>query len=501
MTSTPPPGGEERVGWTSVVLVPIALASRGAAFLVPLVIAMWFGVGDITDAWYWALAFPTFALVLASTSLGTAATPAMARVRAESPDRLPRFVGGLLTWTTIGSAALGMLICLGAPAALPMVTAFPEETQALAGTFLWELLPFMVLTSAGAVLRVACEVHGRFRVVAVTPMVRASVVIGTTWALLAPLGPHALPWGLVAGELVQLLWWGGWLQRTGVRIRPSLQLDPAVRQVGRDLAPILGGEVLVALNLVVDKAFAGTLESGSVATLEYADRARVIPQTLLESTLVMVAYATWSNLRASGRLDAARQAVDQALRWTLALSAAPVAGMFIGRFVLVSLLYERGAFTPEDTAATAGVLAWYLPGVVPNLLGILAVRAHVVERNLRLVFGLGVASLLANAAFNTILIGPMGLEGLALATTANMLLVPGIYLVFLRRHLSIRAREWAVALGVAAAAAGVALGVELGPGAPTSLLDPVLWGAAVACFVLLGVAWRVTRPPTGASDA
>jgi uncharacterized membrane protein YjfL (UPF0719 family) len=82
-----------------------------------------------------------------------------------------------------------------------------------------------------------------------------------------------------------------------------------------------------------------------------------------------------------------------------------------------------------------------------------------------------------------------------------MLLVPGIYLVFLRRHLSIRAREWAVALGVAAAAAGVALGVELGPGAPTSLLDPVLWGAAVACFVLLGVAWRVTRPPTGASDA
>ena len=118
--------------------------------------------------------------------------------------------------------------------------------------------------------------------------------------------------------------------------------------------------MLVALNLVVDKAFAGTLETGSVATLEYADRARVIPQTLLESTLVMVAYATWSNLRASGRIAHARRAVDQALRWTLALSAAPVAGMFIGRHVLVSLLYERGAFTAEDTAATAGVLAWYL---------------------------------------------------------------------------------------------------------------------------------------------
>ncbi len=494
----PPPvpdGGEARVGRTALVLVPIALASRGAAFLVPLVIAMWFGVGDITDAWYWALAFPTFALVLASTALGTAATPALARVRAEEPARLPGFVGGLLTWTTLGSALLGTLICGAAPFALPSVTAFPAETQALAGTFLWELLPFMVLTSAGAVLRVACEVHGRFTVVAVTPLVRATTVIATTWVLLGPIGPHALPWGLVAGEVVQGIWWAGWLLATGLRIRPSLRLDPAVAQVGRDLAPILGGEVLVALNLVVDKAFAGLLPAGSVATLEYADRARVIPQTLLESTLVRVAYATWSNLRASGRTGQARRAVDQALRWTLALAAPPIAGMFIGRLVLVGLLYERGAFTPADTAATASVLAWYLPGVLPNLLGILAVRAHVVERNLRLVLGLGVTSLLANAAFNALLIGPMGLQGLALATTLNMALVPGLYLWFLRDRVASRGGEWARALAVVAGAASVATLVELGPGPPTDLLDPILWAAAAACFGLLGAAWWVTRAP------
>ncbi len=495
MSPPSPDGGEARVGRTALVLVPIALASRGAAFLVPLVIAMWFGVGDITDAWYWALAFPTFALVLASTALGTAATPAMARVRAEAPERLPAFLGGLLVWTAIGSALAGALICVAAPWALPSVTAFPPETRALAAGFLWELLPFMVLTSAGAVLRVACEVHGRFTVVAVTPLVRATTVIATTWALLGPIGAHALPWGLVAGEVVQGLWWAAWLLATGVRIRPSLRLDPAVAQVGRDLAPILGGEVLVALNLVVDKAFAGMLPSGSVATLEYADRARVIPQTLLESTLVMVAYATWSNLRAAGRTGEARRAVDQALRWTLALAAPPVAGMFIGRMVLVGLLYERGAFTAADTAATASVLAWYLPGVLPNLLGILAVRAHVVERNLRLVLVLGVTSLTANAVFNTLLFRPMGLEGLALATTLNMALVPGLYLWFLRDRIDSRAREWAAALGVVAAAAAVALVVEFGPGPPRSLLEPSLWIAAVACFGLLGLAWRVTRAP------
>ena len=368
------------VGRTSVLLVPLALVSRGLAFVVPLVVAMWFGVGPITDAWYWALAFPTFALVLASTALGTAATPPIARTRSERPDELPRVVGGLVSWTAIGSGLMGLLICLAAPPSLPWLTDFAPDTRQLTASFLWELLPFMVLTSAGAVLRVTCEVHGRFFTVAFTPFIRAVVVIGATAALKPVVGAHALPWGLVVGEAVQVAFWAVVLRRLGLRLKLSPHLDPTIAAVGRDLAPILGGEVLVALNLIVDKAFAAHLPSGSVATLEYADRARVIPQTLLESTLLMVAYASWANLRATGRIGEARAAVDQALRWTLTLAAPCIAGMFIGRVALIELLYERGAFLAEDTTRTAAVLGWYLPGVLPTLLGILAVRAHVLER-------------------------------------------------------------------------------------------------------------------------
>ena len=477
------------------MLVPVAIASRGAAFLVPLAIAAWFGVDARTDAWYWALAFPPFTLVLASTSLGPAATPALARVRAERPLAVPLFVGGLFTWAAGSALVLGLAICLGAPFALPHVTRFDPATQALAASFLWELLPFMALTAGGVVLRVANEVHGQFGVVAATPLLRAAVVIGITWLLLGRLGAHALPWGLVAGEAMQVGFWTWTLRRAGVKVRPGLQLDPALRQVARDLAPILGGEVMVALNLVVDKAFAGMLDEGSVSVLEYSDRARVIPQTLLESTLLMVGYATWSNLRARGEIARARDATDQALRWTLALAAPVLAGMYIGRVALVGMLYERGAFLAEDTTATASVLGWYLPGVLPNLLGILAVRAHVGERNLALVFRLGALSVAANAALNWLLMGPMGLDGLALATTLNMLLIPGIYLWKLRGALPFAPRAWGrAALPMLGAAVVVAL-VELIHGPPANLRDPVLWVAAVPCLALLGLGWRAVDRP------
>jgi len=487
------PPARTSVGLTSLLLVPVALVARGAAFVVPALVALWFGVGEITDAWFWALAFPTFALVLASTSLGTAITPVLARVSRERRADLPVVLGGLLAQAALGSTAFGLLICLAAPPLLDHLTDFTPETASLALRFLWGLLPFMVLTTCAAVLRVACEVHAHFTAVALTPILRASVVILATWLALTPLGPMALPLGLVSGELAQLFFWGAVLYvRQGLLPRPSLRLDPAVLAVARDLAPILGGEVLVALNLVIDKAFAASLEPGSVATLEYADRARVIPQTLLESTLLMVAFATWARLFAQGEVAAARASVRRSLSWVVALASPVLAGMFIGRQVLVQLLFERGAFGHSDTLHTSTLLAWYLPGVLPNLLGILAVRAHIVERNLRLVLALGVVSIVSNTLLNAALIGPLGLEGLALATSLTMTLVPAAYLWALWRAWGAEGpperRDRQFASGVAFASILIAAFVELSVGPPASLLDPVLWLAAVPCLGLAGLA-------------
>lgn len=456
---------------------------------------MWFGVGPVTDAWYWALAFPTFALVLASSALGTAATPPIANTVQQAPERLAAVVGGLFTWTGLGAGLAGLLICLSAPTLLPLLTDFDAPTRDLTSLFLWELLPFMVLVSAGSVLRVTCEIHQRFFMVAATPFLRATVVIAATWLLRTPLGPHALPWGLVAGELAQILLWSTILYRRGLRLKLRPYVDPTIRAVARDLAPILAGEVLVALNLIVDKAFAAHLPSGSVATLEYADRARVIPQTLLESTLLMVAYASWSHLRAAGRIEQSRRAVDQALRWTLALAAPCLAGMFIGRHALVALLYERGAFTPADSAHTAAVLGWYLPGLLPTLLGILAVRAHVLERNLRLVFLLGAVSVFGNALLNAIWMGPLGLEGLALSTTLNMTLVPLLYLWTLRKQIPMQWLRWATPIGLTILSIAVATVAEVTTGPPTTVTDWTLWAWSLPCILLLALGAAATRTP------
>jgi len=476
----------QSVGRTTLSIVPIAIASRGAAFLIPVVVALWFGVDQITDAWFWALAFPTFAVVLAGSAVATTVTPALARTKREAPHTVPRMLGGLLVWSSGLALALGLCFCLSGPWVLEHYTDFEPETQALASTFLWELLPFMVVTSAGAVLRAGCEVERQFKRVAVTPLIRALVVIGTTWLLLGPAGAHALPIGLVVGEVVQALWWGTWLVSSGIDIEPTTNLDPSIRQVGRDFAPILGGEVLVALNLVIDKGFAATLTEGSVATLEFADRARIIPTTLLISTLAMVGFATWSNHAANGEYGKARKSMDQAMRWTLTLAAPVLAGMFIGRYALIQVLFEHGAFKASDTRMTAHVLGYYIPGILPALMGALALRAHIVERHLALVLTLGIASVTINFTLNTMLIGPLGLVGLALSTSVGATLIATIWILCLVPVLPAGvSRRWLPAMVIVLASIAVATVCELGPGPAMSVSDAQLWMASIPCFFLL----------------
>jgi putative peptidoglycan lipid II flippase len=310
--------------------------------------------------------------------------------------------------------------------------------------------------------------------------------------LLNPIGAHALPWGLVLGELVQAIYWGSLLIKAGVNIHPSIKLDPTIQRVGKDLVPIFGGEVLMAFNLVVDKGFAALLSSGSVATLEFADRARIIPTTLLHSTLVMVSFATWSNLIATGKRDQARLNMDQTLRWTIAICAPVLAGMFIGREVLIGLMFERGAFGAEDTINTASVLGWYIPGILPTLLGILAVRAHVVERNLALILGVGIASVAMNFSMNHMLVGPMGLQGLALSTTINLSLMSFVYVICLIPVLPKKLiKRWTPNIVIVLISIMIAGAWEIVMGTPNSVQDPSLWGAAAACCGLLAVSGRL----------
>lgn len=481
------------VGRTALWLVPLALLARGAGFVVPIVIASWYGVRPETDAFFFALSVPSFLLVLASNAVGTVAVPPLAELRLHAPERLPGVVAGAAAAAAALSLTIGVAFALGVPHLVPRLTTFDAATQAVAARHTWMLLPFVAGVAAIAVVRAACEVMGAFRMAALSPVARAGSMLGTVAAAWS-LGVDALPLGMGVGAVAELAWLTGVLAFSGVRVgRPAWPAELGI--AAGAVLPVLAGEAMVALNLVVDKAFASRLDEGSVTLLEYADRARVIPQTLLESSLLVVAFNTWAAARARGDREEQRAGVARALGWVFLLAPPALAGMVVARDPIVRVLFLHGAFPESGVRACADALGAFVPGIFASLVGALLVKAHIVDGRFRLVLALGAASTTANALLNVWLAPRFGLAGLAMSTSLTTLLISVVSWSRLRHPGEPPPRVDRAGLAVLALSTiGAVALVDLGVTSPT---DPRLWAAAVP-FVLL-LAFGAHRARQGAA--
>ncbi len=469
------------VGRTALMLAPIAFLARGAAFFVPVAVASWFGVTTETDAFYYALGIPSFLIVLASNAMATVLVPTLAQLHAHAPERMARVAGAAALLAAGAAVTIGVFFTLLLPVVLPRLTHFDVATQARTVQFAWSLHPFLAGVGASAVARAACEVQGRFALAAVSPVLRAGSQLALTWALL-DIGSAILPLGMSAGALAETLWLVWVASRAGGRFAFAFERSGELEAAAMAVLPVLLGEAMVALSVVVDKAFASLLDAGSVSLLEYADRARLIPQTLLETSLLVVAFNAWARARALGEDRTA--AVSAALRWVWLLAPPVLAGMFLARTAMIRLLFERGAFDPANTSACADALGAFIPGLFASLLGALQIRAHIVEGRYRLILLLGVSAFVLNGSLNMALL-PFGIVGLATATSVTAAVITFASAVRLGVTIP-RDGAW-----IAIASVGIAAT----PIRPESVMDPQLWALAVPCVALLGIGAVRARTP------
>jgi len=385
-----------------------------------LVVAYQFGAGDELDAFLMAFLIPSFAINLVGGSLNAALIPTYIQVRKQE---------GVTAATDLyGSVLLGSLLLLSATSVALFATGpflirtvavgFSQEKLALTGSLYNALLPCLLFSGLATTWGAILNAHERFALAAIAPAVMATITI---LVLLAPNGAieiYTLAVGVVAGTVCHaaILGWG--VAREGLRLLPRWSgVTPALKTVGNQYAPMLAGAALIGSTEVVGQIMAASLGSGSVSILSYGTK---IPMLLLgvgslaASTAVlpyfseMVAAERWKEIRHTlltyARLVAA---VTIPLTVLLVWFSEPI----------VELVFQRGAFTDADTRQVAWVQALALLQIVPFALGILAVRLlSSLKANQILMWGSAI-SLVLTIILNYLLMQPLGIAGIALATS------------------------------------------------------------------------------------
>lgn len=398
----------------------IGLLAKAALGGKELVIAQWFGRSDALDAFLIAYLLPSFVMNLLTGALASALVPVLVETRHRNgQEATERLVSSVAFLSLVVLSAVALLLALLAPLYLPWLgSSFSPEKLLLTRKLLYVLLPWIVLSGMAAMASCVLNSGEKFALPALVPVVTPLVTILFILLVARRAGPFSLAAGAAAGSLLEAALLVYFLRAH--RTRFSLRwggTDESLRSVLSQFAPMLAGAFLMGSATVVDQAMAAMLPGGSVAALNYANKIVNMALTTAAPALGTAVLPYFSKMAVAGDWQGCRHTLK---RYSLlVISAAVPFTLLLMAFSkpIVRLIFQRGAFTPADTALVSTVQICYSIQIPFFIWGMLFVRfLSSIRRNDLLLYGACI-NLVVDVVLNLILMKYWGVAGIAFSTS------------------------------------------------------------------------------------
>lgn len=447
------------------------MASRVLGLVRDQVLASMFGAGNAMDAFNVAFRIPNLVRDLfAEGAMSAAFVPTFTRHLTnegkESAWRLGNNVVNALIVLT------GTVVVVGLVFTAPLVTAFAGDYGSVPGkldlTILLTriMLPFLTFVALAAAFMGMLNSLHKFFIPALSPAMFnvATIVCALTLVPVMPmlgLPPiAAIAIGTLVGGLAQLGVQWPLLRREGFAYSPALDWsDPGLRRVLVLMGPGTVGLAATQVNVFVNTVLATGQGTGAVSWLNLAFRLMYLPIGLFGVSIATATLPAVSRHAAQRDTTAVRTTIADGLSLMLMLNVPATVGLIVLAVPIVRVIFEHGAFTAADTAATASALGYYALGLVGySVVRILSPSFYALGQN-RTPVMVSIASVAANVVLNLLLVRVYGYRGLALGTSLAALFNAVALLALLRQHLGGLDGARVVASLVRIVAASAAMGV------------------------------------------
>jgi len=455
-----------------------------------VVFAQLFEVPDL-DTFFAAFRIPDLIFQLvAAGALSSALVPIVASLLERDEEAHAwRVVSTVINLMLIALAILAGVLFLLAPAVMQVVAPGfegPQLEQTIVLTRIMLLSP--ILLAMGAVATSVLNAGGRFAASAVAPIVYNLAIIGGAVILSPTFGVEGLAIGVVAGSLGHLLVQVRPLRVLGFRYEPRIDPDdPEARRALLLMAPRALGLGAGQVTFIVVTALASTVAVGAVTDFNYAFTLLQIPIGVIGVPLGIVLLPSLSRDAAVGRETEFAALLTRALRLILFVMI-PIAGLAaVLRREVVDLLFGGGRLGETDLELIASTLLWFLAGLAAHALIAVLARAFYARQDTLTPVLAAVAAVAMNTTLAVLLVGPLGLGGIALAIALAAWMEAAVLVVILRWRVEVL-RLGGLARVAVQAAIGTAVASALGFG--TAALIGQAMGSdpsAIALVIDVGV--------------
>lgn len=440
----------------------------GLSLVIALAIANLFGAGPASDAFFLARRVVTNIAAGVERAFQVLQVPPLVQL-AESEGM--KALASHLRKRSWQILLVSAVLCAAAFAFAPAITrvlapGFTEEQCSSATIYLRILVAVLPLSAATALAGATLNALRLFRLPVIARLLpRVCAVTALAMVPVFAFGLGAVALAVAAGTVVMAAFFVICIRHALAQHwepEPGSHSLPAYSR-SRIWAMLLSQFHLFAAGWI-DMAMASLTGTGSVATLEFAQRMTNMAPGVVTSSVVIVYYTEFASHLSRGRQEAFRKSVQDSIRAALLFVMPAAVALFMLNQPVVSVLLGHGAFEPWAVQQTASIVALLAPLLVVNaLLGTLVSALFADPRlpHLRIIAFAVAISLTVRVGLNWLLLPVLGVLSVPVSSLAAMSLLLVLFYIRLIQAFGapVRLRETGpfAAMAVASAAAAAAV--------------------------------------------
>ncbi len=407
---------------SSVIVVLFLGLDKITALIRTRLVSVTFGTGDAADAFTAANQLPeVFVTVISGGALAAAFIPVYSNyLSSKSARESAKLASSIISLVIVILGSVSAIGIVFAPWITKNILApeFSPAQQLLTANLMRVILLEATLFGVSGVLSSILNAHQHFALPALAPVALNIGYIAGFVFFVPLLGIHGLAWGLVLGGLLHILIQVPGLIRYKFRYLPMLDINMSgVKEIVRLMGPriITLGSIQIA-DIFIIRLTSG-LPPGSTSGYFYGYYLMQLPETLFGTAIAIVVFPTMAELYNSGDIKGLKDTSMTALRivWLLTIPAS-IGLVLLGR-VGIAFFLEGGAFTAASTNLVYSVLIFFSLRIVSEASLEILARLFYAQHDTRTPMFVALVWLATNIILAFLLVGRLGVGGLALAST------------------------------------------------------------------------------------
>lgn len=418
---------------STAIIGSLTLLSRVLGLIRDILLARFLGAGLINDALITATKLPNlFRRMFAEGAFNAAFIPLYAkRLETKGEANAGQFAGEVFSALFLVVALIVVLFQLTMPWSLNLIGGGLEKVaREPGGLVAYDLavlyarltMPYLLLMSFAALFSGMLNTKSYFAISAFVPVLLNVIWIGLLitqvgWDAPPEILAKYLAIGMTVSGVLQagLLFYG--LKRSAIALPLKWpRLTPGVKRLVVLGVPGLIAAGITQINLLVSHNIA-TQQVGAPSWLYYSDRLYQLPLGMIGIALGIALLPSLSRSLRAERQDEAMMTLNRAAEIAAFLTLPASCALFFMPEFLISVLFERGAFSAFDSAQTAKALKMFALGLPAFVLIKILTPTFFAREDTRTPMIYACISAVINLVLAYSLFHTIGFYGLALATS------------------------------------------------------------------------------------